>query len=439
MVCFFRQSLPPKKCTSTAESTASSSNSINDQQTAEDYRPVSSSLIQYDQVIDDQKQKQQQQQSLLENLPSTSKNSLKRQEEFEASSPINKNYDYYSKYNNFNISNDDDQPSTNEITMIENNELKTLNEPSEELQTYSPISLHKKLTRLIDTDNNMKFNSQSVPRFDTRIVLNKNQDIYVSLQPKSERPISSLSSNSKEPYIFSRQAYRDIPYSHEYYSHNLFSSLFNYSTGKWFNGIIGCLKPFLGMLGPKDVPNGFRDDWEIPFEQIKELQWLGSGAEGAVFMGKYNNEWVAVKKVKEKLETEIRHLKKLNHPNIVAFRGVCTQSPNCYCIVMEFCPYGQLYDFLKSGQQLPPNMIFEWAQQIASGMNYLHSHKIIHRDLKSPNVLISYNDTLKISDFGTCKQWNDRSTKMSFAGTVAWMAPEVNFNSNKFINDNSFF
>lgn len=115
----------------------------------------------------------------------------------------------------------------------------------------------------------------------------------------------------------------------------------------------------------------------------------------------------------------------MNHPNIVAFRGVCTQSPNCYCIVMEFCPYGQLYEFLKSGQQLPPQMITEWARQIASGMNYLHSHKIIHRDLKSPNVLISYNDTLKISDFGTCKQWNDRSTKMSFAGTVAWMAPEV--------------
>lgn len=92
---------------------------------------------------------------------------------------------------------------------------------------------------------------------------------------------------------------------------------------------------------------------------------------------------------------------------------------------MELCPFGQLYDVLKSGRQIAPVMIVEWARQIASGMAYLHKHQLIHRDLKSPNVLISFNETLKISDFGTCKQWNDRSTKMSFAGTVAWMAPEV--------------
>ena len=62
------------------------------------------------------------------------------------------------------------------------------------------------------------------------------------------------------------------------------------------------------------------DDWEIPFEAIQDLQWLGSGAQGAVFMGKYNAEQVAVKKVKEEYETDIKHLRKLNHPNIVLFK-----------------------------------------------------------------------------------------------------------------------
>ena len=50
------------------------------------------------------------------------------------------------------------------------------------------------------------------------------------------------------------------------------------------------------------------------------MVWLGSGAQGAVFSGRLNNETVAVKKVREKKEADIRHLRKLNHPNIVQFR-----------------------------------------------------------------------------------------------------------------------
>ena len=64
----------------------------------------------------------------------------------------------------------------------------------------------------------------------------------------------------------------------------------------------------------------YTDDWEIPFENINDLQWLGSGAQGAVFSGKLLGELVAVKKVKEEFETEIKHLRKLNHPNIVEFK-----------------------------------------------------------------------------------------------------------------------
>lgn len=64
------------------------------------------------------------------------------------------------------------------------------------------------------------------------------------------------------------------------------------------------------------------DDWEIPFEYISELQWLGSGAQGAVFSGKLKKEIVAVKKVREPRETDIRNLRKLNHPNIVQFKWV---------------------------------------------------------------------------------------------------------------------
>lgn len=193
----------------------------------------------------------------------------------------------------------------------------------------------------------------------------------------------------------------------------------------FLDGIFGCLRPVLAYIGKATSTElKQQDDWEILFENILDLDWLGSGAQGAVFLGKYKGEQVAVKKVRDIKETDIKHLRKLNHPNIITFKGVCTQAP-CYCIVMEYCPYGQLYEVLRDGKRLPPALLFDWAKQIANGMNYLHSHKIIHRDLKSPNVLIAANDIIKISDFGTSREWNEKSTKMSFAGTVAWMAPEV--------------
>lgn len=195
--------------------------------------------------------------------------------------------------------------------------------------------------------------------------------------------------------------------------------------GGFLEGLLGCLRPVWTIIGKATTAElKQQDDWEIPFENITDLQWLGSGAQGAVFLGKLNGEEVAVKKVRDVNETDIKNLRRLNHPNVITFKGVCTQAP-CYCIIMEYCPYGQLYEVLRDGKEIPPALILDWAKQIASGMHYLHSHKIIHRDLKSPNVLVAKNDVVKISDFGTSRTWNEKSTKMSFAGTVAWMAPEV--------------
>ncbi|KAG7248883.1 hypothetical protein CRUP_002074, partial [Coryphaenoides rupestris] len=140
-------------------------------------------------------------------------------------------------------------------------------------------------------------------------------------------------------------------------------------------------------------PPGLLESWEVPFEEISELQWVGSGAQGAVFLGKYHGDDVAVKKVRDIKETEIKHLRKLKHPNIITFKGVCTQAP-CYCILMEYCAQGQLYEVLRAGRKITP-------------------------------MLITHDDLVKISDFGTSRELREKSTKMSFAGTVAWMAPEV--------------
>ncbi|XP_016108940.1 mitogen-activated protein kinase kinase kinase 13-like [Sinocyclocheilus grahami] len=198
-------------------------------------------------------------------------------------------------------------------------------------------------------------------------------------------------------------------------------------SGGFLEGLFGCLRPVWNIIG-KTYSTEYKlqqqDMWEVPFEEISELQWLGSGAQGAVFLGKLCSEEVAIKKVREQKETDIKHLRKLKHPNIISFKGICTQAP-CYCIIMEYCAQGQLYEVLRAGRKITPRLLVDWASGIASGMNYLHLHKIIHRDLKSPNVLVTQNDNVKISDFGTSKELSDKSMKMSFAGTVAWMAPEV--------------
>jgi len=69
------------------------------------------------------------------------------------------------------------------------------------------------------------------------------------------------------------------------------------------------------------------DDWEIPFESISELTWLGSGSQGAVFLGRLGADQVAVKKVRDVKETDVKHLRRLNHPNIVSFRYNYTLPP----------------------------------------------------------------------------------------------------------------
>ncbi|KAK6058843.1 kinase domain protein [Cooperia oncophora] len=197
--------------------------------------------------------------------------------------------------------------------------------------------------------------------------------------------------------------------------------------GTLYEGIFSCFRPVWGYFGRSnnDLVKSIEDDWEIPFEAITGLEWLGAGSQGAVFRGCLNGQTVAVKKVKLKEETDIKHLRHLNHPNIIKFIGVCTQAP-CYCLVMEYCPNGQLGDILKSDRVIGWEEWCSWSRQIAEGMEYLHKNKVIHRDLKSPNILFDEEGVVKICDFGTShQQKKQNSTVMSFCGTVSWMAPEV--------------
>ncbi|XP_039294367.1 LOW QUALITY PROTEIN: uncharacterized protein LOC111049777 [Nilaparvata lugens] len=183
---------------------------------------------------------------------------------------------------------------------------------------------------------------------------------------------------------------------------------------------------------------------EINFSELVLEEVIGVGGFGKVYRGLWKNQEVAVKAarhdpdedIKETLESVRQEAKLfwlLKHENIVSLEGVCLQMPNL-CLVMEYARGGSLNRVL-SGRKIRPDVLVDWAIQIARGMDYLHNGapiSILHRDLKSSNVLLSEpvenNElqfkTLKITDFGLARVAY-KTTRMSAAGTYAWMAPEV--------------
>ncbi|KAM8834220.1 LOW QUALITY PROTEIN: mitogen-activated protein kinase kinase kinase 9 [Synchiropus picturatus] len=182
----------------------------------------------------------------------------------------------------------------------------------------------------------------------------------------------------------------------------------------------------------------------IDFSELTLEEIIGVGGFGKVYRAVWRGAEVAVKAARrdpdedaaqtlESVRQEAKLFAMLSHPNIMALLGVCLQEPHL-CLVMEFARGGPLNRAL-AGKRIPPRTLVDWAVQVARGMFYLHCQAVvpvIHRDLKSSNILILErvemddlsNKTLKITDFGLAREWH-RTTKMSAAGTYAWMAPEV--------------
>ncbi|CAH1790216.1 unnamed protein product [Owenia fusiformis] len=167
---------------------------------------------------------------------------------------------------------------------------------------------------------------------------------------------------------------------------------------------------------------------EINFSDLEFFERCGGGSFGSVYRAKWISidQEVAVKKLLV-LEKEAQILSLLSHRNIIRFFGAVTKAPN-FCLVTEYASYGSLYAFLqKPDNILNFNHILQWAREIALGMNYLHSEapvKVIHRDLKSKNVVVTDDWTCKLCDFGASRCLGS-TTRMSLAGTFPWMAPEV--------------
>ncbi|EFJ09552.1 hypothetical protein SELMODRAFT_46485, partial [Selaginella moellendorffii] len=178
-------------------------------------------------------------------------------------------------------------------------------------------------------------------------------------------------------------------------------------------------------------------EWEINWEDINIGERVGIGSYGEVYHGEWSGTEVAVKKFLDQdfsgdammeFRSEVQIMRGLKHPNVVLFMGAVAHPPNL-AIVTEYLPRGSLFKLLhRPHNQLDRRRRLQMALDVAEGMNYLHSCKpvIVHRDLKSPNLLVDRNWVVKVCDFGLSRiKHSTFLSSKSTAGTPEWMAPEV--------------
>uniref|UniRef100_A0A0N5BPH7 Protein kinase domain-containing protein n=1 Tax=Strongyloides papillosus TaxID=174720 RepID=A0A0N5BPH7_STREA len=167
----------------------------------------------------------------------------------------------------------------------------------------------------------------------------------------------------------------------------------------------------------------------IPREELILQDQLGVGTFGTVYKGYWQTKYldVAMKKVFE-LDKEAEILAQIRHRNIIKFYGVALAKPDYY-IVTEFAANGSLYERIHvEKKDISFDQMLQWATQIAHGVAYLHYEApltIIHRDLKSKNIVLGNKMVCKLCDFGTSKDLTHSFTEPSWGGTAAWMSPEM--------------
>lgn len=192
----------------------------------------------------------------------------------------------------------------------------------------------------------------------------------------------------------------------------------------------------LGVPEMKDLDEFCR----IPFGEITLLQAIGRGAMGDVIKAKYLGTMVVCKRLRRENITEatiwsfreeIQLMACLRHPNIVQFMGASWDNPSNLCIVMEYMENGDMHSVLHStiGKNFTwSDPLLKMAIDAVQGMLYLHSQEpaIVHRDLKSVNILCSTTYGCKVGDFGLSRRYNkDIDALTTIVGTPFWLAPEI--------------
>ena len=169
------------------------------------------------------------------------------------------------------------------------------------------------------------------------------------------------------------------------------------------------------------------------------LSLLGKGSYGSVYKVQKNNDYYAMKvfdlsekdnKSKEYIESEIKILSELKNEYIIKMYETFTFDKNKICLVMELCEHGDLFQLILnkklSNTKFTESEVKNYLYEICQGLDYLHKHKIIHRDLKSMNIFLTKDNHIKIGDFGVSKKLiNNNIFAYTFIGTPYYLSPEM--------------
>lgn len=127
------------------------------------------------------------------------------------------------------------------------------------------------------------------------------------------------------------------------------------------------------------------------------------------------------------LPRELQIVQHLQHPNIIQTHAILECGP-FVCFYMDFCPYGDLLNYIQKTGPLPVDMAKMYFVQIILAVKYLHANGVCHRDIKCENVLIQNQRLVKLSDFGFSKKLRRNGKDMiscTFCGSAAYAAPQV--------------
>lgn len=181
------------------------------------------------------------------------------------------------------------------------------------------------------------------------------------------------------------------------------------------------------------------EEWTIDLRKLNMGDAFAQGAFGKLYRGTYEGEEVAIKilerpendqdraqLMEQQFQQEVMMLATLKHPNIVRFIGAC-RKPMVWCIVTEYAKGGSVRQFLtkRHNRSVPLKLAVKQALDVARGMEYVHRLGLIHRDLKSDNLLIFADKSIKIADFGVARIEVQTEGMTPETGTYRWMAPEM--------------